>query len=486
MRKRPLPLTRDKIVTATKRLPLWKLSDEMYTHRQIAPNPDGTWTEVRRQQARMRDMVIEQQKTDMKNFERELSGFRLEPRHPLGELRAGMWLDGRISGTTHFGVYVDVGAYTEAGQWIDGFMSMGQIREDGRYIAKEKMMNEVHLGEFVRVRVREVIPASGTLTLSMRTVEDLPPLFLGKPRPYSLYDLEDGMPVTGIVRRVFDKMALVDIGADRLCKLHVRNHPREKTRWGFDNIMRRHKYAYSAYPRGAEMELYIRKVNADELFVELTCVKPRSPLRTVDELLRTRGRDDKGIEPGPRKEERLDKGTAREREMSKKEKEKYEPYVAYVDEWLEDAMEPDEDTDSWIARTENELFQEMQEEDDQFGHEVVDAGVSGSMSTIDEEDEEFADEEFADDEFAEDDFADDSFATGVSEVGFGPNAFPATELDGWVLDETPVNELAAQGDGNDLTEDQIERLFDEDGDEELPFRDSDSRSRYGGSQPPPR
>merc|ERR1719188_1130088 len=118
----------------------------------------------------------------------------------------------------------------------------------------------------------------------------------------------------------------------------------------------------------------------------------------------------------------MTKGQKKEREMSKKEKEEYKPYVAYVDEWLEDAMEPDEDMDSWLARTETELFHETQDEDDQFGTEVVDAGASIGVSKIDEEDEDMADEEFADDEFAEDDFADDALVTGASEVGFGPNA----------------------------------------------------------------
>ena len=29
----------------------------------------------------------------------------------------------------------------------------------------------------------------------------------------------------------------------------------------------------------------------------------------------------------------------------------WSPYVAHVDEWLEDAAEPDDETDSWVART---------------------------------------------------------------------------------------------------------------------------------------
>ena len=29
----------------------------------------------------------------------------------------------------------------------------------------------------------------------------------------------------------------------------------------------------------------------------------------------------------------------------------WSPYVPHVDEWLEEAAEPDEETDSWVART---------------------------------------------------------------------------------------------------------------------------------------
>lgn len=29
---------------------------------------------------------------------------------------------------------VDVGAYTEQGEWVDGFLHMGQIKDDGGYV----------------------------------------------------------------------------------------------------------------------------------------------------------------------------------------------------------------------------------------------------------------------------------------------------------------------------------------------------------------
>lgn len=487
IRKRPLPLIRSKVVTATRRLPLWKFSDEMYLHRQLAPNPDTPWTDIQRAQARMREQVLDQQKRDMKSIERELSGFRLEPTYPIGELREGMWLDGRVSGTSNFGVWVDIGAYTERGEWIDGYLHIGQMRDDGKYLMNTKMMDAVHLGERVRVRVREVVPSTGTLKLSMRTVEDLPPLFLGKPRPYSLYDLQEGMKVVGIVRRVWDKWAIVDIGADRLARLHVRNHKRAVTPYGFYKLGQKHLFAYTAFARGAQLDLWISKV--DNNLVQVTCNKPRSLPRVAEVTPRRPGVGIQGVQAPPPKEERITRAQKREREKSAAEKAPYEPYVAYVDEWLEEAMEPDEDTDSWVARTENELFGEMKAEglvpdDDE---EDEDGGRLGSIR--ESEEEEFQ-EQFADDEFAEDDFADDAFKAEMRQVGFGPNAFPASELEGWVLDDSKPGELAS-GKGDALTEEQLEEYFDADEEESNDNRGGSrwppgKRPRYGGAQPPRR
>jgi len=457
-----MPVVRVKQVTATKRLPLWKLSDEMYLNRQLAPSPDGTWTEVRRMQARMREQVMDRQKKDMREMERELSGFRFEPRHAIGDLRPGMWLDGRVSATTDIGVRIDVGAYTERGEWIDGYLHVGQIRQDGEYLEVGKMMNEVYLGEYVRVRVRECVPATGWLSLSMRAEEDLPDLFMGKPRPYIFQDLEAGMKVNGIVRRVWEKWALVDIGAEKLARIHVSQHKREITRYGFARLGRLHQTAYTAYAQGALLEdLYIKDMDMANSFVTLMQNKPRSPLSAAMPTARRGGIP--GVEAPPGKEERISGGEQKERDRAEKEKAPWNPYVPHVDEWLEDSMMPDEDTDSWVARTENDIFADMtakgefddEDEDDDFFDEN---GVPATRLTEDD-----FDEEFAEDEFAEDDFQEGQFES-ASDVGFGPNAFSVTELDGWVLDETKPSELVDDADMDKLSEAQIEAMFDDDDD----------------------
>lgn len=475
VRPRPLPLIRDKVVTATQRLPLWKLSDEMYMKRQLAPNPDQSWTEVRRDQARMREMVLDQQKRDMRRIETEIAGQRLAPTHPLGSLRKGMWLDGRISSTRQYGVMVDVGAYTEGGEWIDGHMNLGQFREDGNYVPVDQMMKEVYLGEHVRVRVMECVPATGTLNLSMRSAEDLPDLFLGEPRPYNWFDLTSGMKVTGIIRRVWDKWAIVDIGADRLARLHVRDHKRDTTRYGFIRLGREHKYASSCYFRGAQIDCWIRSTEFNRL--SLTMNKPRSIAREAQGP--TRKKDNTWLEGGIPKNERMTREQRRDREKAEAEKAPWDPYVPHVDEWLDEAMEPDEETDSWVAKTERELFNQLEDEEDEEEDNSLEEELKGDLSkakriyeTItdyanerglgpvqeEEEAEDFA-EDFAEDDFADDDFMDGGDMAG-NEIGFGPHAFPAAELDGWVLNDDDMGGKEKGADaGPELTDEELDAFF---------------------------
>merc|ERR1719361_2039438 len=142
-------------------------------------------------------------------------------------------------------------------------------------------------------------------------------------------------------------------------------------------------------------------------------------------------------------------------------------------------MEPDEEADSWVARTENELFSEIsakvkeEEDDDELGLDEdfiraqKVAQAVRDLAPKDEDDPDSDEEEFADDEFADDDFDNDR-GFEDSAAGFGPNAFPASELDGWVLDETAAETVdsGASPDGGP-SENDLEELFDED--------DSDSR-----------
>lgn len=504
IKKKPFTaLQRPKTITATQRLPLWKLDDEMYMKRQIAPSQNDRWLDIKRTQVRMKEMVAEQQKEDMREMERELTGFRLEPKHNISDLRQGMWLEGRVSGFSDSmsGVWVDVGAYTETGEWVDGYVQIGQIREDGAYIAKGDVPNQVHLGELVRVRVRQVTPGNCTIDLSMRSVEDLPPLFLGKQRTLLYEDLEEGMPLKGVVRRVWSKHALVDIGCDRLAWIHVREHPRRKDSKGFEILDRKHKYAPTAFPKGAVMNFFVKSLKtAKEGSVDLQCTQPRHKvlrnpvdMEDYDPMKRAgRGIPD-GMMMNPPSQERLTEGQRAERERAMEEKKTYEPYVPYVNEWLETAMEPDEDQDSWVARTESELFEELSNEaGDDFG--AAEEEQMGSFDEEEDSDEDF-DEAFADDEFAEDDFVDGEFNMQANPEGFGDNAFSASELDGWDFDESSINELEDEEESGKLTDMQVEALFDGDDDyldrrrpetimEQMKRKEKEAAERAGRRPPP--
>jgi len=417
-----------KTITATTRLPLWQLTDEMYLERQIAPDPRLNWAQVKKASYRMKQQVREQQQRDFLNLEKEASGKRLPPTYAVSELRPGMWLEGRVSRSVVSGVMVDVGAYTERGEWIDGRLNKSHIREDGDYVAEEEVMNHVHLGEYVRVRVTEVSPATGRFRLSMMTVEDLPQLFLGKPRQYSVLDLDVGMKVPAIVRRAWDAYAIVDIGADRTAMLSVRDHFRTNNAWGFLNTNLSHTSAKTAYPKGAQFDVWIKKISEDGRHITVSCNEQRP--EAVHRAVRGQVRPTEGVQsldPGPA-QERLTKQQQVDRQRSAKEKENWQPYVPYVDEWLEDASIADDETDSWVARVERDIFAEADDDKDN-----ADKKTAGFLTAGEEEDE-FGEDEFGEDEFADDDFADDNFAGNESTASDASEQ----ELDGWEMDDDNV------------------------------------------------
>jgi len=253
-----------------------------------------------------------------------------------------------------------------------------------------------------------------------------------------------------------------------------------------------HKYANTCYAVGAQMDLWIKSVeNGGQAF--LTCNRPRSLPREVA----ADGRPQQSwLENGVDKTERLTHQQRRDREKAEAEKETWKPKVPHVDEWLEDAYEPDEETDSWVAKTERELFEEMSEQDlveqeDELTKDfamaqrsytsarenTIAARQAREMEKIEEEDE-----DFAEDDFAEDDFTDGEMA--ASDVGFGPHAFPATELDGWVLEDDKEGE----GKEGELTADEVEAFFSEDDEDEDSFDGGfgSGGPRWNSATPPPR
>ncbi len=73
-------------------------------------------------------------------------------------LKVGEWREGRVTSTTAFGAFVNLGE-------VDGLIHISQLGEGG-YV--ERVEDVVTVGQTVRVRVVEIDPDRGRVSLSMR------------------------------------------------------------------------------------------------------------------------------------------------------------------------------------------------------------------------------------------------------------------------------------------------------------------------------
>jgi len=315
----------------------------------------------------------------------------------------------------------------------------------------------------------------------------LPPLFFGKPRPYTVEDLRVGMKVKGIVRRTWHQYGLVDIGWNKLARIHVRWHHKERTQEGYIAKERYRKYAFQAFPTGAVMDFWIFRVKGRNA-VELWGFPPRpgGDIGTLGNRFEEPEREDGagkgtygiGAEAAPQKPN-VKSYKLQEIEARKKaEQETWDPDLPLVDAFFEEAMTPDDQMDSWVAQTEKDLFEEEEEgedfedyalddEDGEFEFQQGDGFAQEGWPEFGDEgrgDEDDDEEEFAEDEFAEDDFADGSFASGDPSKGFGPIAFSANELDGWVLEDEESSKAETKEDANKLRIEDVEKVFDDEDD----------------------
>lgn len=282
-----------------------------------------------------------------------------------------------------------------------------------------------------------------------------------------------GEQVKGIIRRTWTTWALVDIGTDQLARLHVREHKRETTRYGFHRVGRLHQYAYTAYAVGGELDLYVKYNESD--VIQLTCNRILTAPHGVPLT-----KPDEAPTPGFGKQERMTYAQKKDRQKAEQETSSWDPYVPHVDEWLEDAAIPDPETDSWVAMQEQELFEE---------DEGVDAAAAANAASANYGDPEDFDDDFGDEDFAEDEFAEDDFAhSGVYDTKFMAGSdqdlsegFTGTELDGWVLDE-------AKEEGK-LEDQEIVTFYDQRGtkvpkmteqEAEEFFEEDDEDDGYGG------
>ena len=132
---------------------------------------------------------------------------RLKNARPLSELKVGEQLEGRVHNLVRHGAYVDVGSTK------DGLVHVRDMAVQFLHRPEEL----VTPGDSVSVWVKYVNPATKTLGLTMRR-----PLKVGVTRT-KISDLELGRRYEGIVERVTNFGAYVDIGTERPAFLHVRN-----------------------------------------------------------------------------------------------------------------------------------------------------------------------------------------------------------------------------------------------------------------------
>lgn len=123
----------------------------------------------------------------------------------LSELAVGMQLDGKVQNLVRHGAYVDVGAVR------DGLVHVRDMSTDFVHLPADI----VRTGDMVTVWVKYVNPVTNVLGLSMVKpkrgfVERMP-----------VRHVEIGTRYDGVVERVTNYGAYVDIGAERLGFLHV-------------------------------------------------------------------------------------------------------------------------------------------------------------------------------------------------------------------------------------------------------------------------
>ena len=82
----------------------------------------------------------------------------------IGDLKAGMTLEGVVTNVTHFGAFVDVGVHQ------DGLVHISELAD--RFVREPHEV--VSAGEVVKVRVLEVDPARKRIGLSMRSGDSEP------------------------------------------------------------------------------------------------------------------------------------------------------------------------------------------------------------------------------------------------------------------------------------------------------------------------
>jgi small subunit ribosomal protein S1 len=157
---------------------------------------------------------LQQEKKRASRVERPLA---FDERAPLSAFFPGMEVTGVVISLTNFGAYIDVG--TEC----DGLLHISQITRDA-FI--EHPRQAFTPGDEVTVKVRSVSPELKKMHLTMLTVDEggLDDKADDGER-ISLSEIEQDDELWGVLKRVTDFGAYVEVGAEVDGFLHFMDHP---------------------------------------------------------------------------------------------------------------------------------------------------------------------------------------------------------------------------------------------------------------------
>jgi small subunit ribosomal protein S1 len=203
---------------------------------------------------------LQQEKKLSSRVERPLA---FDERTPLAALLPGMELTGLVISLTKFGAYVDVGTET------DGLLHVSQITRD---FFVEHPRQVLTPGEEVLVKVRSTNPSIKKLHLTMLNAEDLNEERQSKMEDeeeqaeerIELSELQADDELWGLLKRVTDFGAYVEVGAEVDGFLHFMDHPSWEVGMQPSEFM----------TRGDRVRVWVADVNTEQRRMKLTANRP--------------------------------------------------------------------------------------------------------------------------------------------------------------------------------------------------------------------
>lgn len=195
---------------------------------------------------------LQQQKKRDSKIERPL-GF--DERAPLAAFFPGMEVTGVVISMTNFGVYVDVG--TEC----DGLLHISQIT---REFFVEHPRQVFTPGDEVTVKVRSTSPELKKMQLTMLNVEVDELEDNDSEERIPLTDIEADDELWGVMKRVTDYGAFVEVGAEVDGFMHFMDHP------SWENGSHPSEFMN----RGQRVRVWVSDVDREQRRIKLTGNRP--------------------------------------------------------------------------------------------------------------------------------------------------------------------------------------------------------------------